>query len=1122
MKKLTALMLTITMLFSMIPTAHAAKTNISGGLEAQSFLEIRNEDDEVESVQWKEFDNNSVGEVILLPGENYWTPIFHSNDWSHLSYENERVVSSNPAVATAEVVHTATTTNGLACDGMMLSITGHLTGSTVITVTYDTIVNRSDVEDERSATERTKTFNVTVSQSLLMADIALNTNQIIWDYSLDYLEAKAAYQKAAEDQALSLSHKMMTGGAAMAGSVVAGGLTVAALVALGITTGPALAMAGGMLSLSVALAVSVQMAGTNRDGQVASYDPVNEVLGDKAKDYLNKNMGLPTKISHLFGEGASTVDTTMDMLKTLEEMSKLDQKYAQRFLPYPTYSPTQVWMKIRLTNLGMQPSTNVVLRIGSSSLSLTSNLGPYQDERTYQIAYIAPGQTVEIPVTYNVYPNKRYAHEGAPGEQRLLYQGVLTVTGTYVDQTSGERVSFSKGVGLPVYSRLGMADAQAIAPVMNAYPDLRATYVMCPVDVMVLDAKGETVATLTTGGEGVTTEDVICGVDGDAKYVLLPRDKVQDYQLRIVAVDDGEMDIVGMDTGDTLNSVAYESIPLKKGDTFELSLTEAIPAQLYALAQDGRKEAVEPALVLNQDSIAEQLKNSDVSEEARLTVAQAITHGLMPVGAQGSYQEQMTLEDFCAMLVNFYELRLNMFPGEMKERFLTESGMEQTGNAAISTAVWAGLLDSAWYDKSLQADAAALTISGEEAAAALNTCMQLLYQQEYTAEILRQQDGFSREQLLCELVSMWKQSEYCALIQGKVPAMQDQCAEGMRIVVGANYPAVFYFRENEMQETLLRDFSLYEPAVQAVAFVSDDMETNLGIVSHYVDAQRALSEDFLSTNYPQAGTVDYKALKKQKQLTLRVGSLGADQFTIYDGWHYAWIPVYYETKDGSIYQDAVYLAILRSKNEADLDTLNSYNMPIAGKDRQEFTLIADQEQVSSFLAQACHMENQLNPVPEFVTLEVKAEGEAVAVLQQKLIDLGHLKGTASGVYDNATKKAVQAYQKSAGVKATGVADPTTQLMIMGYLAPADAALYAWLEPHIQRVERQASGNAAVTIELTGNGNIRKAPDAKAARVAYGKKGETYASLGVENGWYHIQLSDGAEGYVSESLARVAE
>lgn len=62
------------------------------------------------------------------------------------------------------------------------------------------------------------------------------------------------------------------------------------------------------------------------------------------------------------------------------------------------------------------------------------------------------------------------------------------------------------------------------------------------------------------------------------------------------------------------------------------------------------------------------------------------------------------------------------------------------------------------------------------------------------------------------------------------------------------------------------------------------------------------------------------------------------------------------------------------------------------------------------------------PMPDFELLEIASRGEGVERLQQKLIDLGYLEGTADGRYGEMTANAVKAAQADFGLEQTGRAD----------------------------------------------------------------------------------------------------
>ena len=67
---------------------------------------------------------------------------------------------------------------------------------------------------------------------------------------------------------------------------------------------------------------------------------------------------------------------------------------------------------------------------------------------------------------------------------------------------------------------------------------------------------------------------------------------------------------------------------------------------------------------------------------------------------------------------------------------------------------------------------------------------------------------------------------------------------------------------------------------------------------------------------------------------------------------------------------------------------------------------------------------------ESTTLYNGCRGEEVRELQQALIDLGYLKGTADGIFGNNTERAVRSFQKANKLSVDGLAGKTTRQLIM--------------------------------------------------------------------------------------------
>lgn len=66
-------------------------------------------------------------------------------------------------------------------------------------------------------------------------------------------------------------------------------------------------------------------------------------------------------------------------------------------------------------------------------------------------------------------------------------------------------------------------------------------------------------------------------------------------------------------------------------------------------------------------------------------------------------------------------------------------------------------------------------------------------------------------------------------------------------------------------------------------------------------------------------------------------------------------------------------------------------------------------------------------------------GTLVTRLQERLIELGYLTGTASGTYDARTTEAVKAFQASIGVEQTGIASSELQTQLLSFNAPQSGA-----------------------------------------------------------------------------------
>jgi len=85
------------------------------------------------------------------------------------------------------------------------------------------------------------------------------------------------------------------------------------------------------------------------------------------------------------------------------------------------------------------------------------------------------------------------------------------------------------------------------------------------------------------------------------------------------------------------------------------------------------------------------------------------------------------------------------------------------------------------------------------------------------------------------------------------------------------------------------------------------------------------------------------------------------------------------------------------------------------------------------------------PVEEgYQTLQKGSKGDEVKALQQRLIELNYLSGSTDGDYGGKTASAVELFQCTAGLTATGIADADTQTALFADDAPK-AKIYQSLD-----------------------------------------------------------------------------
>ena len=131
-----------------------------------------------------------------------------------------------------------------------------------------------------------------------------------------------------------------------------------------------------------------------------------------------------------------------------------------------------------------------------------------------------------------------------------------------------------------------------------------------------------------------------------------------------------------------------------------------------------------------------------------------------------------------------------------------------------------------------------------------------------------------------------------------------------------------------------------------------------------------------------------------------------------------------------------------------------------------------------FLSSVIYNDNSDN-LPEMTLSSFGSKGEEVRQIQKKLKSLGFYTGSVDGVYGTATKNAVTAFQKSCGIKADGIAGPTT----LRYLGLSSSSGYSssdvWLLAKLIAAEARGEnyrGQVAVGAVVLNRGSHASFPD----------------------------------------------
>ena len=171
----------------------------------------------------------------------------------------------------------------------------------------------------------------------------------------------------------------------------------------------------------------------------------------------------------------------------------------------------------------------------------------------------------------------------------------------------------------------------------------------------------------------------------------------------------------------------------------------------------------------------------------------------------------------------------------------------------------------------------------------------------------------------------------------------------------------------------------------------------------------------------------------------------------------------------------------------------------------------DANSVASVAMQEALFDDDAPDYDGYVTLVPGDRNQRVRELQARLIRLGYQTGYTDGVYGSKTKKAVSAFQKRAGIKATGTADEATQRALFRSNAPTAATPTPKPTATPNPFWDLGSG---VTVEVTADGTkVFEAPSTDSTLLGTAKKGTQLTMLATNSTWGRVRNKFGETGYI---------
>lgn len=245
-------------------------------------------------------------------------------------------------------------------------------------------------------------------------------------------------------------------------------------------------------------------------------------------------------------------------------------------------------------------------------------------------------------------------------------------------------------------------DSSRLIGYMNS--DGSYTTYNCPVDVKILDAKGELLATVSTGSTDIIEIDglVAFAID-DVKFIRVPQDKVSEFQILAEAADNGTMSVLTYDIkGDSVENLAvFADVPLFKGITFHTDMTDGT-VRLFVSENGKSVSVIEPNVMIKDDTLTEWLLCKDLSDWELTATKSATTRGLATEELLTDFKANTTRAEFCHAAVNLIE----RYYGIPISTILEEHGLQakkfaDTDDPAIGAGVALGITAGTDAEKNL-------------------------------------------------------------------------------------------------------------------------------------------------------------------------------------------------------------------------------------------------------------------------------------------------------------------------------------------------------------------------------------------------------------------------------------